>query len=62
MSLFDKHELQSFLDDTYNTALDNGRSKLGALKLTRKEYKSWVSDFALGLKEQLKTVNVLDPN
>lgn len=61
MSLFDKHELQALLDDTYKTALDNGRTKLGALKLTRKEYKSWVSDFSFGLKEQIKQTYVLDP-
>ena len=61
MSLFDKHELQELLSDTYQEALDNGRTKLGALKLTRKEYKSWVSDFSLGLKEQIKQTYVLDP-
>lgn len=61
MSLFDKQELQELLDDTYKTALDDGRTKLGALKLTRKEYKSWVSDFSFGLKEQIKQTYILDP-
>ncbi|MCG3658611.1 hypothetical protein [Aliarcobacter butzleri] len=61
MSLFEKSELLSFLDDTYLTARDNGISKLGALKLTRKEYKTWVSDFASELKEQIKVTTLLDP-
>jgi len=61
MSLFEKSELLSFLDDTYSTARDNGISKLGALKLTRKEYKTWVSDFASELKEQIKVTTLLDP-
>ena len=62
MSLFDKHELLEFLDDTYNTEIDNGKSKLTALRITRKEYKSWVGDFAAGLKEQIKLNDILDPN
>ena len=42
MSLFEKSELLDYLNDTYSTALDNGFTKIGALKLTRKEYKTWV--------------------
>ena len=61
MSLFEKSELLNFLDDTYSTALDNGFTKIGALKLTRKEYKTWVSDFASELKEQIKVSTLLDP-
>lgn len=61
MSIFDKSELLEHLDDTYSTALDNGRTKLGALKITRKEYRSWVSDFASTLKEQIKVNTLLDP-
>ena len=61
MSLFEKSELLNFLDDTYSTALDNGFTKFGALKLTRKEYKTWVSDFESELKEQIKVSTLLDP-
>ena len=61
MSLFEKSELLNFLDDTYSTAIDNGFTKIGALKLTRKEYKTWVSDFASELKEQIKVSTLLDP-
>jgi len=62
MSLFEKSELLEYLNDTYSTALDNGYTKLGALKITRKEYKTWVSDFASSLKEQIKVSTLLDPN
>ncbi len=61
MSLFKKSELLEHLDDTYTTALSEGRTKLGALKITRREYKSWVSDFASTLKEQIKVNTLLDP-
>ncbi|WP_419782354.1 hypothetical protein [Malaciobacter marinus] len=61
MSLFEKSELLEHLDDTYTTALSEGKTKLGALKLTRKEYKSWVSDFSCTLKEQIKVNTLLDP-
>ncbi len=61
MSLFEKSELLEHLDDTYTTALSEGRTKLGALKITRREYKSWVSDFASTLKEQIKVNTLLDP-
>lgn len=61
MSLFEKSELLEHLDDTYSTALSEGRTKLGALKITRREYKSWVSDFASTLKEQIKVNTLLDP-
>ena len=61
MSLFEKSELLDYLNDTYSTALDNGFTKIGALKLTRKEYKTWVSDFASELKEQIKVSTLLDP-
>lgn len=62
MSLFEKSELLEYLNDTYSNALDNGYTKLGALKITRKEYKTWVSDFASSLKEQIKVSTLLDPN
>jgi hypothetical protein len=62
MSLFEKSDLLDYLNDTYSTALDSGKSKLGALKITRKEYKSWVSDFSSTLKEQIKINTLLDPN
>lgn len=62
MSLFDKDELRSFLDDTYQDALDDGKTKLSALKLTRREYKLWLGDFAAELKEQIKLTDSLDPS
>jgi len=62
MSLFEKSELLEYLNDTYTTALSTGYTKLGALKLTRKEYKTWVSDFSSSLKEQIKVNTLLDPN
>jgi hypothetical protein len=62
MSLFEKSDLLEFLNETYTSALDDGKSKIGALKLTRKEYKSWVSDFSSSLKEQIKVNTLLDPN
>ncbi len=62
MSLFEKNELLEFLDDTYSNALTQGYTKLGALKITRKEYKSWVDVFASSLKEQIKVSTLLDPN
>ncbi len=61
MSLFEKEELKSLLDDTYKSALDDGKSRLGALKITRKEYKSWLDDFSSSLKEQIKANSTLDP-
>jgi len=62
MSLFEKSELLELVDNTYQKALEEGNSKYSALKLSRLEYKSWVSDFTAGLKQQIKVTNLLDAN
>ena len=61
MSLFDKNELLGYLNETYTDAIENGHTPFGALKLTRKEYKGWLGDFAAELKEQIKISDTLDP-
>ena len=62
MSLFEKSDLLEHLNDTYSAALEDGKSKYSALKLSRREYKTWVSDFASELKEQIKVNDLLDPD
>lgn len=62
MSIFNKSELHDLLKGTYDEAIESGKSNYSALKLTRKEYKSWVIDFASEVKEQIKVNTTLDPN
>jgi len=60
MSLFEKPELLNLLNNTYNKAIDEGKTEYSALKLSRLQYRSWVSDFTAGLKQQIKVSNKLD--
>lgn len=61
MQLFDKSELLNHLDETYSNHLNNGSSKLKALKLTRREFFKELDLIMSSLKEQLKEVLPLDP-
>jgi len=61
MSLFDKSELLEYLNSTYINALDDGVSKKDAIKLTKKEFTTWINDFSLELKETIKGISLLDP-
>ncbi len=57
MSLFDRGELKSFLEDTKNS-LEHIESKK-ADKLTRKEFLKWLKEFIDPLKEEIKAINIL---
>lgn len=61
MSLFNQDELKEFLDETKLEASLQGLSKKKAKKYTRKKFLEWMDDFTLGLKDQIKVTNALDP-
>ena len=62
MSLFSKDELQKLLDDSKLEAKVQGLSTTKAKRYTRKKFLEWLDGFILGLKDQIKVTNALDPN
>lgn len=62
MSLFSKDELKELLDEAKLEASVQGFNKTKAKKYTRKKFLEWMDDFTLGLKDQIKVTNALDPN
>lgn len=62
MSLFDKEELNELFNEAELEAKVKGLNKAKAKKYTRKKFLEWVDDFTLGLKDQIKVTNALDPS
>ena len=58
MSLFEKEELYSLLRDA---ACDGATDAKEAQKLTRKEFLSWLGDFAGSIRESIRATHALDP-
>ncbi|PLY08394.1 MAG: hypothetical protein C0625_02060 [Arcobacter sp.] len=61
MSLFEKSELLELINNSYNEALEEGKSKFAARKISRRVFKEELGKFSAGLKEQIKVSNLLDP-
>lgn len=62
MSLFSKEELEELLQEADEEAKLRGLTKAKAKKYTRKKFLEWIDDFTIGLKDQIKVTNILDPN
>jgi len=59
MSLFEKDELQAFLDETKRELKEDGKTGKEIQKLTKKAFLKWMSEFIEPLKEEIKAINPL---